>query len=287
MPDIKAVITDVDGVMVGKSPGYNFPLPHIKEMYALASVSAKTIPVILCTAKFGAAIKNIAVQANLHNPHVTDGGAAIVQFSDDTILKKYVIPLATVQNCILECQDHELYVELFTLDNYYIETSQMNAFTARRSRLLQKEPTYVSSLLEQSKQVEIIKIIVFVKNNTQREMLTQLSGSWADSIHFIWSFHPYLIPSLPAVITAKGVSKAAAATYVASSLGIDFSNILGIGDSESDWNFMHLCGYVGTVGDESSELIAHARTKPLNHYYIAPGVDKHGLINVFRNFSLL
>jgi hydroxymethylpyrimidine pyrophosphatase-like HAD family hydrolase len=287
MPVIKAVIADVDGVMVGKTPDYNFPLPHAKELDAMECVSAHGVPIILCTAKFGAAIKDITLKANLHNLHITDGGAAIVQFSDNTILKKYVIPPETVQMCIQECLDHGLYIELFTIDDYYIDESHINAFTTRRSRLLQKEPICVTSLLKQSKTLDVIKVIVFVRNDEQKARLAQLAGTWADAIHFIWSFHPYLAPSLPAVITAKNVSKAAASQYVATSLGIDFSQILGIGDSESDWNFMQLCGFVGTVGDQSSALIRHARNKADNHYYIAPSVDEHGLIDIFKNFKLL
>ncbi|HEY5442573.1 MAG TPA: HAD hydrolase family protein, partial [Candidatus Saccharimonadales bacterium] len=84
---------------------------------------------------------------------------------------------------------------------------------------------------------------------------------------------------------AAGVSKEHAAKKVASYLGIDFAETLGIGDSPADWNFMHLCGYAATVGGDEV-LRGQAESKGLGHYFHASSVDDHGFLQILQHFEL-
>ncbi len=70
---------------------------------------------------------------------------------------------------------------------------------------------------------------------------------------------------------------------VADHLGVSFGELLGIGDTPADWNFMQLCKYVAMVGDNQqlAQLIA---TKP--GAYAGKNVDQNGLLDIFEHFGL-
>src|SRR5258708_2592085 len=88
---IKAIIADVDGVLVGKRSGINFPLPSDQVIQKLSEVHAGETPVVLCTAKFNYAVRGIIKKANLSGPHITDGGALILDPISGTVMRKYVL----------------------------------------------------------------------------------------------------------------------------------------------------------------------------------------------------
>ena len=48
---IKAIITDIDGVIVGKKHGVNFPLPNDDVIQKLKNLHKTGFPIVLCTAK--------------------------------------------------------------------------------------------------------------------------------------------------------------------------------------------------------------------------------------------
>ncbi len=287
MSPIKAIIADVDGVMVGKQEGVNFPLPHQDVIRALKRLSASGVPIVLCTAKFGHAIKDIAVQANLNNPHITDGGALIIDWLDDKVVAQHNIDRATARDYVQACLDNDIYVELYTAEDYYIQGSQHSEFTLKRSKVLQMEPQLVDSLIKIADQHDTIKLISFSEGDADKTKLEDNARQFGDKIHYIWSSHPYLDPRKPIVITAPAVSKKQAAIDVAASLGVPQGSVLGIGDSEADWGFMQLCGYVATIGEDSRRLQELARSKGEGRYKISASVDDHGLLEALEYFGLV
>ena len=57
-------------------------------------------------------------------------------------------------------------------------------------------------------------------------------------------------------------------------------NILAVGDSTSDWNFMSLCGYVGAMGNASTKLKELVKTKGDGKYLVGKHVDDNGVIGI-------
>jgi len=286
MQPIKAIITDVDGVMVGGQEGVNFPLPHTDVIQALRQVSQAGVPIVLCTAKYGNAIKDIAIQAGLNNPHITDGGAVVVDWLGGNIIAQQAIDPRAAHDYIRHCLEHDQYIEIYTNDGYYVQASQKNDFTESRSRILQEPPHYVDSLLDFANQHDIIKLWSFAENEHEVPALEATLSKFAGKLSHIWTQHPTLMPRRLLIITQPGVSKQHAAQQVTEHLGIGFDSILGIGDTESDWNFMQRCGYVATIGSETGNLKSLSKAKGAGHYYFASSVDDHGLLEVFRHFKL-
>lgn len=286
MRKIKAVISDVDGVMVGKTVGVNFPLPNDRVIARLKQVAHSGIPIILCTAKFNYAIKQIALQAQLNNPHITDGGALIINFDSHTILKQYPINKKILSSLVTHCLNHAIYCELYTADCYFIQKNQRTDFVTKRTALLQIEPTIVPSLKSIIEQYDIIKCICFAPNASVQSKIDQLVHPYATNLNLIWSYHPYMEPMRPAIITAHAVSKAHAAQAIIQSLGIPFEQVLGIGDSMSDWNFMDLCACVGVVGNDTDTLQQLANTKGSGNYFFGRDVNDHGILEILDYYKL-
>lgn len=283
MKNIKAIITDVDGVIVGNKQGINFPLPNASVINALRAIHKKGIPIILCTAKFNHAIKEIIIQANLSNPQITDGGALIIDPLGNKVVKKYVFDKVLARNLISQLIAQGLYLEVFGADEYYLQKEHVSEFTEKRIQILQKKHNVVDSMLESLEEIDVIKMIIFTHTAQQKQAVTNLLERFAKQINVIWSTHPAL-PTQNAVITMKGVSKRDAALEVLDYLHISSDETLAIGDTLGDWNFMSLCNYVGTVGNESRELNNLAKTKGEGNYYFGSAVDTNGFLEILHNF---
>ena len=281
---IKAIITDIDGVIVGNKQGINFPLPNTKIINVLHALQQKGIPVVVCTAKFNHAVKKIILQADLRNPHITDGGALIIDPLADAIIKKYVFENALARELVERFIAEKIYTEVYGATEYYLQKNHISAFTKKRIQILQKKHITVDSLIDRIANVEVIKIINFAHSSAEKEKIEKILSPYKERIHFVWSHHPKTFPAENTIVTVKGVSKKAASLEVLHYLNITPDETLGIGDTEGDWNFMSLCKYVGVVGNASSELKRLAKEKGEGNYFFGSSVDKDGFLQILNYF---
>jgi len=284
MKQIQAIITDVDGVIVGKNLGVNFPLPNDLVIRKLKELHKKGIPIVLCTAKFQSGIQELVKRTELNNPHITDGGALIIDPLDNKIIKKHTFEKQLVHEIVQRCIEKNIYVEAFGVDEYFIQTSQVCDITPKHTAILQQEPIIVDDLQKHLAMIDAIKVISFAKNDEEKATIDLLLEDVADMIHVVWTMHPTMLPTRVCIITINGVSKKTAAKKVLEYLKISPKETLGIGDTLGDWNFMSLCNYVATVGDESQELKNLAKAKGEGNYFIGSSVDKNGMIDIIDYF---
>lgn len=283
---IKAIITDVDGVMVGKEEGVNFPLPHKDVLQVLQKVSESGIPIVLCTGKYGFAIREIAIQAHLNNPHISDGGAIIANPVTHTILKKHVLENDAAKELVKEVLHEGYYVECFGIEEYYVQKNQHSSFTSLRAALLQQEPIIVDSLEQAIDTADLPKINIFISHTEEKSELDKILNRYSGKVSFLWSGHPAHASNDAAVVTRPGVSKASAAKEVAEMLNLSFDEVLGIGDTEGDWRFMKLCKYVAMIGNHDKALQELVKSKEGN-FFCASSVDDHGLLETFSHFGII
>src|SRR3974390_2658127 len=107
---IRGVIIDVDGVIVGDKPGYNFPHPHPEVIAALRRIEERGIPISLCTAKPAFSIQAIIDAAGLRNPHITNGGAVIIDPIDHKVVAEHPIEKMLARTVTLFALEHNLYI---------------------------------------------------------------------------------------------------------------------------------------------------------------------------------
>ena len=124
MKDIKGIILDVDGVIVGEKIGYNSPNPHIDVISKLKEIRDKGIPISLCTAKPHFSIGTIIKEAGLNNYHIADGGSVIINPINNKIVKKHIIDKNAVKEVLTMFIKNNIYTEFYTVDNYFIQKNQ-------------------------------------------------------------------------------------------------------------------------------------------------------------------
>lgn len=286
MTDIKGIILDIDGVIVGEKIGFNSPYPHPEVIYTLKSLREKGIIISLCTAKPHYSIQKIITDAGLHNLHITNGGGVIIDPMNNKILKKHVIDKEDSLKIIEVYLKNNVYTEFYTVDNYFVQNDQVSSITKIHTHILQRDPKIVATLIDEAKKQEIVKIMPIAKDETDKQKLVQLFKPFENSATLSWGIHPIALPHLFAIITVTGISKKQAVAEIASSYNISSQELLGIGDSTSDWQFIESCGYAGAIGNSSIDLKEKVFARD-DHGYVGKSVDENGIIDIFKHFSLI
>ena len=279
---VKGIILDVDGVIVGEKIGFNSPWPHPEVIKKLKDIKSKGVFISLSTAKPHFAIDKIINDAGLDNLHITDGGGVIIDPIDKEIIKKHTIEKLTAKKLISNYIEAGIYTEFYTVDDYFIQKNQVSKITRQHTHILQKKPKIVGSLTTKSLSQEITKLMPIAEDEKDKERLTQLFDPFKNKLTLSWGVHPVALPLQFGIVTAPGISKKNGAIDISESEHISFNNIVGVGDSESDWQFIQLCKYAGAVGNASDELKELVQSK--KDSYIGPGVDENGIINILDHF---
>jgi hydroxymethylpyrimidine pyrophosphatase-like HAD family hydrolase len=283
---IKAILTDVDGVIVGKKQGVNFPLPTHAVIEKLKKLHQNDLPIILCTAKYHPGVIDLIKLAALHGPHITSGGALVIDPLDKKVLKTHCLDNNLVQQIITTCVENNIYIECYGTENYYVQEKQVFELTKKHAAINEVEPKIVSSLKNELMTTDIIKIEAFAMNKEDIQRVDSFLKKFAYQVNIIWTMHPTILPFQICVIIVNGVSKKAASMEVLDYLKVSPDETLGIGDTLGDWNFMEMCKYVATVGDDSKELKDLVKTKGEGDYFCASSVDEDGILDIFNYFKV-
>lgn len=158
---IKAIIADVDGVIVGKKPGVNFPLPNEKVIKKLKELHKNGLPIVLCTAKYHPGIIDLIKLADLHGPHITSGGALVIDPLDNKIVKTHSLDNNLAQQIVTSCIKNNIYIECYGTETYFVEKKQAFELTKKHAVINEVEPKIVSSLEKELMTTDLVKIEAF------------------------------------------------------------------------------------------------------------------------------
>ncbi len=283
---IKGIILDVDGVIVGNKKGYNWPYPNKEVISVLKQLRKQKFIVSLCTAKGTFAIKDTVLSAYLDNPHIGDGGAIIIDFIQNKIIEKSLINNDLAVQMVEVFQKNKIYVEIYTPDNYLIQNKSVSSITEKHSAILYKKPIMVDSLLDEIKNLEVVKVMPIPKDSLEKQKVIDLFSPFKDKLSLQWGIHLTALPNVFGSITTSNVTKSKATEKLSKITGIPLKNFLGVGDGMSDWEFIKLCGYKGAMGNSSQELKNKINSETKNAY-IGKSVNENGLLNIFENFKLI
>lgn len=283
---IKGIILDVDGVIVGGKKGYNWPNPHPDVIRALRKLRSKGVFISLCTGKGTFAIRGIVEAANLDNLHIGDGGAVVVDFLNNTIIEKHIVGTDIVLHVLEIYQQQDVYVELYTIDGYYVQQNMLSDITKKHTAILYRAPIIVESLQEAVRSLDIVKIMPIAKDEHDKQNVITLFEPFKRALSLQWGVHPTALPLQFGIITLQNISKKQAAVTISKNTKVSLANTLGVGDGMTDWEFMQLCGYVGAVGNASEQLKNMIFSRKNNTGFIGPGVDENGLLGILEHFGL-
>lgn len=284
MNKIQGIILDIDGVIVGEKIGVNSPDPHYDVINKLKCLRDSGIPISLCTAKPHFSIRKIIEQAGLDNYHIADGGSVIINPINNTIVKKYIIDKDKAKKVLKLFIDNNIYTEFYTVDNYFIQKTKENDITPKHIHILQSEPVKLENIVEESVNYDITKIMPIALDEEDKIRVEKLFEELDIDLVLSWGIHPVANPLKFGIVTEKGISKRQGAIEISKNMGIPLENILAVGDSTSDWQFMEACGYNGAMGNASEKLKELVSTKENGHYYIGESVDDNGIIGILDYF---
>ncbi|MEK7109759.1 MAG: HAD hydrolase family protein, partial [Patescibacteria group bacterium] len=86
-------------------------------------------------------------------------------------------------------------------------------------------------------------------------------------------------------ITASGISKKQSVLEIVDMYKIKTEEILGVGDSLTDWDFISVCGFAGAMGNATEDLKKLVLSKG-NNGCVGKSVNENGILNIFEYFGL-
>jgi Cof subfamily protein (haloacid dehalogenase superfamily) len=281
------VVLDVDGVIVGDREGFNFPYPHRDVIEGLKKIRESGIYVSLCTGKPAFAIEKIVRDANLNNLHIADGGATGIDPIDKKVSFQYTIDTSKAMSLVHFYFQHNIYIEFYTSSEYFVLRKQINDLTQLHSFVLQREPGLVDDVDSFLDQKQIVKIFLMAENDEQKEFVNlSFEEKFGQDLAIGWTTNPNLIGWQLGLMTVREVSKGKGVEDISKHLNVPLNNILAIGDTMHDWEFIKICGYGATMANASEKLKELVLQKG-EHGYVGKSVNENGVIDVLRHFKLL
>lgn len=202
MHNIKGIILDVDGVIIGEKIGFNSPNPHIDVINKLKDIRNKGVSISLCTAKPHFSIGKIIKDAELNNYHIADGGSVIINPIDNTIVKKHIMDKNKVKDILEMYIANNVYTEFYTVDNYFIQESQENDITPKHIHILQDNPVILKDIVNESIKYDVTKIMPIALDEEDQKRVTKLFEEMNTGLTLSLGIHPVANPLKFGIITA-------------------------------------------------------------------------------------
>lgn len=285
---IKAVVLDIDGVIVGTKKGINFPDPSRKVSKLLRKIHDNGIPVVFLTAKASFAAAENIKRVGIDNPHIADSGAILFNPIREKVFHVKSVKSSDIHQILSSIPDNPL-INLFTANGYFVlrkAAEKFPDFVKRYSEFMQRSPVVVDSFDKVIQNEKVIKMNVYVFDNEQKKQLTEIVSKFKAKVAYRWVTNPSLGIVEIMIVTSPGVSKRLGVETLAHDLKVSLNEILGVGDMLPDWDFIEVCGYKATLANGSKDLKDKFNFSDPKQF-MGGDVDEDGIIDILKHFKLL
>lgn len=283
---IKGIFLDIDGVIVGTKAGINFPYPSQKVIAGLKNYQDRGIPISLITAKTNfSSTRQTIINADLNNYHITDAGAVLINPIENKIGMKFPIDKNVAIEMLKSADRYKVLWEVYTIDNWYAQKEVEVELLKKHEQVLDMPIVRVDNIVDLAvSQQEIIKLMI-VYTPEQKSYLKEVLSIFSDRVELQWGGNPKLLPNEVLNVTAKGISKKSGVKELAKIHHLDLSEVLGVGDTLMDWEFIEECGYAGAMGNSTQEFLDKIATKDSDHWFKGDHVDNDGVLTIIKHFE--
>ena len=233
------------------------------------------VAVALSTGRATEACYHLLKHLKLNGLHVVFDGAAVVEWpSNDLIFLRALSPLAG-QRLIELAREHDLFLEIYAHDFYFIEKE--GALADHQREKLQITPL-VTDLMRLVNRVKMVKGQLLAADAEEKRRADVVSQEMEQYCKMSWSLDPSNGIYFGNAIS-RLVSKAKALRDMIDYQGVSFDEILAVGDSFNDISTFEVAGTTVAMGNAPEALKQLAD-------WIAPPVDQDGVAAVIEKYIL-
>lgn len=245
----KALIVDVDGTLISNNIK---GLPSKKVIQAIKKASKK-IHVGIATARPIFVLEEILSVVDLYGPSIINGGSQIIEFPQKRIIKEQPMHRKDVlEICFL--------AEKFNIKPIIINDADKDIEFSQKYKPQKPLQIYLPD----------------VTKKKRKDFLRAISHISQISVHNVVSWRR---DGIDIIATHSLATKQHGVLEIAKILNISTHEIIGVGDGYNDFPLLMACGLKIAMGNAISDLKAIAD-------YIAPSVEKDGLVDVIEKFVL-
>lgn len=276
---------DIDGVLVGKQDGKNFPLPSQAIRLALKRFQATGHRITLCTGRGAFATRPLIEELQLPGPHIADGGVIIFDPLAGQVLRQLPVPQELLQAPYKILKNLGVYVSLIGPESFHVEHGADPQKVATYERITGQAAQYEENLEERFLDLPVSRLFFIADSEEQAAFLHEKIKVFEDMLDLTWSSNPNALPHLYGWFMQKGVSKGESLQAVLAMSGKEEKRLLiGAGDNASDWDFLKLCHHKGIMGNASKALVELVEGEAQDGVAWLAHVDEDGLLPFLERF---
>lgn len=225
------------------------------------------VVVTLATGRMFPSAKKFAQQLNLNVPLITYQGAIIKDVEETKVWFERPVPPEISERLIEFAQEHQVHVQVYQDDIVYVaEDNEAIQAYARESNVPYTVVDELSSLAKRG----FSKVLFIGEPMFLDRLQVELHREFGSDAHIAKSKPHYL------EVTNPEANKGNALLYLAEQLGIQQSEIIGIGDNHNDFELITTAGLGVVMGNgvEALKSVADYITKTNNDEGVLHALEK-------------
>lgn len=237
---IRLVMTDVDGTLL-RSDG-TLSCENARE---LQRIRQKGIQVVLATGRIPEMLKDLLDMLGHDVYLICANGALVIDPSGKVLIDK-VLDREISTSVVEELTYRQIYFHAYVRDGRILIDPRFNHPAARKI----PDAIYIEDALGflRDQRLGIRKVTGWAPHELVCQVREWVRRTWGDAVN-VWLGGRESVDVVP-----SGCSKAVGAREVLRRLGVDFREVMSIGDAENDLELLSLVGYPVAMGNASDSV---------------------------------
>lgn len=226
--------------------------------------------VTIATGRMFPSAKLIAQQLGINVPLITYQGAIIKDINEQEVMYERLVPPDIAQKLVEIANEKEIHLQVYQDDILYSASENEKLITYCEASQV---PYQIEPNLDKLAKNGFTKVLFIDEPNYLNTLQDELQTVFGERAHIAKSKKHYL------EVTHPEANKGSALLHLAKMLGIERSEIIGIGDNHNDLELVTTAGLGVAMGNAVIELKDRAD-------YISLSNNEDGVLHVIEKFIL-